>query len=723
MTCCGDATIIGQVKPNSSAPDPAMLASETFSISGLHCAGCISKVERRVAALGGDTSARVNLTRQTVTVRAPADGFDVTPALAAIRDLGYVVRPLAEAPETDETGRELMRSLAVSGFAAMNVMLLSVSVWAGADGETERFLTWVSALIALPALLYSARPFVRSAFKALSARTLNMDVPIAIAITLAALMSLVKTINGEGETYFDAAVTLTFFLLAGRLVAHSTRERARNSIRGLASLTAPLARRVMQDGTVRVVSVKSVRPGMVLELAAGDRVPVDSRVDGYAGTFDASLVTGESQSVTIGAGHEVGAGLLALSGPVRLTALRDADDSLVARMRSLQEAAESMRPHLSRIADKAARIYAPVVHLTALFTMIGWMIAGASFGDALTIAIAVLIITCPCALALAVPIVQAAAMDVMFRRGMLVKDGAVLERLRAVTSVVFDKTGTLTGPRLRADAALDDDALADAAALARHSTHPVARALEAEALRRELELPLATGVKELPGQGVVGMVRGREASIGRPTSIPSDAAENVPAANANVLLRAGLPPVILPIEDTVREGADQLIEGFKERGMTPAIISGDTEAKVAEVAATLGVSDWTANAKPAEKLALMQQRADAGERVLMIGDGLNDGAALAAAHASIAMADATDLARASADVVLTSGHIGDVAGAMVLARKAHSLTVQNLVLAGIYNCIAIPIAIAGFASPLAAAIGMSASSVVVIANAQRIRAG
>lgn len=609
----------------------------------------------------------------------------------------------------DEKGTELVRCLAVAGFATMNVMLLSVSVWSGADGTTSHFLHWLSALIALPALAYAARPFFRSAFGALAKGKLNMDVPISLAIVLASTMSLVKTIGGEGEVFFDAAISLTFFLLVGRYLDHLTRERARASVGRLAAITPVIAHRVEGAGT-RPVPVVDVAPGDLVEIAAGERVPVDGELLGAA-TFDTSLATGESRPFAGAAGAEVLAGALALTGPVRIVASRRAADSFLARLTALQAAAEASRSRPARIADRAARIYSPLVHLVALVTTIGWLLAGMPLGAAVTIAISVLIITCPCALGLAVPVVHVAACERLFGRGILIKDGAALERLRAVTAVVFDKTGTLTAPALDPAAAVPDDVLAEAAALARHSTHPVSRAVLAAATARGLVLPPVTGVAERRGSGVSGLIGGRLVTLGRD-----------PTGAAGLVVADGTRSTPLPVVETLRPGAAALVRALQAKGLPVTILSGDREEAVARTAAMLGIADYRARMSPEEKLAVLHARTAAGERVLMVGDGLNDGPALAAAHASVAPADASDLSRTAADMVITGERLEDVDFALATARTAHRLTLQNFAICAGYNILAVPLAVAGYASPLMAAIAMSTSSILVIGNALRLLA-
>lgn len=454
MSCCADprASLTGQAGTLPSAFADAVERKDdterlVLAVPGIHCAACISRIEDALARHDGLT-ARVNFTRRTVALSWPAGSYEPGRALSTLRDLGYAPQP-AVSPVADdgrEETRTLLRALAVAGFAAMNVMLLSVSVWAGADGTTEHILSWFAALVALPALAYAARPFVRSALISLRGGRLNMDVPISLAIILAAALSLAKTITGEGETYFDAAVTLTFFLLAARTLDQLTRARARSALTALAAMAPRTANIVTAEGAERV-PLQAVRPGDTVLLAAGERVPVDAVLK-EAATFDEALATGESRPVHRAAGESVLAGALAISGPVHLTASAPAADSFLARLAALQSAAESARSRPALIADRAARIYAPVVHLLAAVTLAAWMMAGASWMDALTIAIAVLIITCPCALGLAVPVVHVAACDRLFRQGLAVKDGAALERLRTITKVVFDKTGTLTVPTL-----------------------------------------------------------------------------------------------------------------------------------------------------------------------------------------------------------------------------------------------------------------------------------
>ena len=730
MSCCTDprAGFVGQL---GTLPDDfadgvtgdAGAFQLTVSVPDVHCAGCIAAIERAIARLSADVRAnvrgRVNVTRRTVTIAWEGAAFDPSAAITAVRNLGYVVRPLTPSQAKDERGAALLRALAVAGFASMNVMLLSVSVWAGAEDSTRAVMNWFAALIALPALTYAGRPFFRSALSALGSWRLNMDVPISLAILLAAGLSLAKTISGEGETYFDAAITLTFFLLAGRVLDHMTRERARDAIGRLARLRPTVAHVVTADGLVERVHVDAVEPGMALEMAAGERVPVDALLCGGPNQFDASLVTGEAQPATMRAGEEVAAGLLAMSGPVRVIALRPAADSLLARLASLQAAAEAARPGIARITDKAAQVYAPVVHLTALATLCGWLLVGSSVSDALTTAIAVLIITCPCALGLAVPMVHVAASDRLFRLGLVVKHGGALERLRQVDEVVFDKTGTLTRPALDPKVDLSEGVLEEAAALARHSTHPVSRAVERAAQERQLMLPPVRDVVEHVGQGVSGIISGRMVYLGRGRA-PWENGMAAGTSGALELHQEGRQPTPIPVTETLRTGASSLVGALERAGYPCSIVSGDDALAVRHVASAVGITDWASNCAPADKVVRLQAHIGAGARPLMVGDGLNDGPALASAHVSIAVAEASDLANAAADFVMTTDRLEDIAIAIGVSKQAYRLMLQNFAIAASYNMVCVPLAVLGYATPLAAAIAMSMSSILVTLNSLRI---
>ncbi len=729
MGCCGDSGSAEAAggRPSSDLDGAVETRGGAFhldlSVPDISCAACIGRIEGALAKLPGLERARVNFGARRVALDWTDPAFDPADALALLADLGYPARPWrasGEAADDDPKGRALLRATAVSGFAAMNVMLLSVSVWAGADGATKDFLHWFAALIALPAVVYAGRPFFRSAIAGLSRGQLNMDVPISLGVVLASGLSLYETAFGTADTYFEAAITLLFFLLVGRTLDHFTRERARGAVAALARLAPRTARRVAGEG-LETVAIDEILPGDTVEVAAGERVPADGTLlADRALAFDRSLVSGEGDPVPVRPGETVLAGTLALDGPVRLSVLRPAEESFLADMRRMMAAAEDVRSAPMRIAERAARLYAPVVHIVAILACLGWLAAGASFYTALSIAIVVLIITCPCALALAVPAVQVVASERLFRSGVALKDGLALERMRAVTHVVFDKTGTLTIPRVADPEAVGDEALAAAAALARHSSHPAARAVVAAAAERGLALPATRGAREERGNGVEGIVAGRAMRLGR-AAWASGAAADGEGASGLVIAADGARPVPIRLAERLRPGAAETVAALRRDGLSVSILSGDRAGAVAAVAAALDVADWRAGVAPADKLAALEARAADGERVLMVGDGINDGPALAAAHASMSPAEGADLSRTAADMVLMGERLDGAWIAWRTARAAHRHVVQNFAIALLYNVVAIPLACAGLVTPLIAALAMSSSSILVTLNALRLR--
>ncbi len=399
-------------------------------VPGVHCAACISRIEKALNGREGVVSARVNLSTRRLSIDWNADAENARDLITEVEALGFEARPFAPdaavANAGNTAGRELLLALAVAGFAAGNVMLLSVSVWSGADAATRDLFHWLSALIALPAIAYSSRPFVRSAVKALSAGHLNMDVPISLAVILAAGMSLYETITGGAHAYFDAAVMLLFFLLIGRTLDHMMRARAHSAVTQLLMLSAQGATVIAANGERDFCDIASIRPGMRVAVAAGERVPVDGVIAKGSSDLDRSIVTGEAAPESVSPGVAIEAGTMNLTGPLQVRVTATGEDTFLSQVVRLMEDAEQGKARFVRLADRAARIYAPLVHILAGLTFAGWLMAGAGWHAAGLTAIAVLIITCPCALGLAVPVVQVVASSTLMRAGIMIKDGAVL---------------------------------------------------------------------------------------------------------------------------------------------------------------------------------------------------------------------------------------------------------------------------------------------------------
>ena len=738
MSCC--SAIVPPVPEPSDLPDPSAFVRDAGSgklhldllVPGIHCAGCIARIEKALKSAPGVTHARVNMSTRRVGVEWRAGEAEPGDLVARLAGLGYRVQPFDAAAlavgDDDAAGRELLRAMAVAGFAAANVMLLSVSVWSGAEAATRDLFHAISALIAIPAIAYAGRPFFRSAFAALKGGGLNMDVPISLAVLLAAGTSLYETLNHGADAYFDAAVTLLFFLLIGRFLDHRLRERARSAVAELMALGASGATVIDQDGGRRFVALSRIRPGMVVAVAAGERAPVDGVVVKGRSDLDRSLVTGETVPEPVGPGAPVHAGGLNLSGPLELKVSASGADTFLAEAIRLMEEAERGKARYVALADRVAGVYAPGVHLLAAATFVGWLWGtGGDVHAAILAATAVLIITCPCALGLAVPVVRVVTNGVLFRSGIMVKNGAAIEKLSGIDTVVFDKTGTLTRgrPALIDAEAADPVLLTLASGLARESRHPLSRALAQAAAKRGIAPTPLDEVCEVPGQGLEGFSAGRRVRLGRADWCGGKQGGDARAAGLLALwLQIGdRPPTQFLFRDELRADAATTVAALLASGLEVELLSGDSQGAVRAVADSLGMERYTAAARPADKLARLEALRAEGRNVLMVGDGINDAPALAAAHVSMSPGAAADVSRTAASFVFLNDRLASVVETFRLARRANRVVRQNFALAFAYNAVAVPLAVAGLASPLIAALAMSSSSLIVTANALRLGIG
>ena len=701
---------------NAIAPTTGLTPAEStvLVVPGMHCAGCMAKVERALGAVPGVVAARVNLTARQV--RVEHDPAVTMPALMdALGNVGFASQPRGEelAPPPSAV-KPLLAPLAVAGFACMNVMLLSVSIWSGADGSTKVLFHWLSALIGVPAILYAGMPFFTSAWSALSKRTTNMDVPISIGVTLATALSLYETATHGKDAWFDGTLMLLLFLLAGRALDAAMRDRARAGVDALLRQAAPGAMVVARDGGLEWLPATDLVPGLVMRVAAGERLAADGELIAGASRFDQSLLTGESAPVTAGVGDPVLAGTLNIDAPVDVRVTAAGQGTTLAEIARLMEASGQVRSAYVRIADRASRLYAPAVHTLAALTFAGWMIAGAGVHQSLVIAIAVLIITCPCALGLAVPVAQVVACSALMKQGVMVKDGSALERLASVDRALLDKTGTLTMGRPLPDPATLDALPADAAAvalgLASHSRHPLSRALVEALVARGVTPAALTDVQEQAGQGVRAQWNGAVVALHRP-----EAASGI----ATALDIAGQPARLITFADRLRPETDRALAEMRALGIEPAILSGDNAAAVADVGQATGLTAQGI-ASPADKQAAIAALQADGHKVLMAGDGLNDGPALSAANASIAPGTASDVGRQTADFVFLGDALTAIPRTIRAARRTMRVVQENFVLAIGYNVLAVPLAMAGYVTPLIAAAAMSTSSLIVIANSLRL---
>lgn len=703
-----------------------------LAVEGIDCAACIDEIENGVCKLPGIVDARLNYTNHRLAVEWREGEIAPSAVVEELRRLGYKAHPFQSRLVEEEEARRaqwLLKCLAVAGFASMNIMLLAVSVWSGnvtdITPETRDFFHWLAALIALPTVAYAGQPFFQSAFNALRNRRTNMDVPIVIGIMLALIMSVIETINHAEHTYFDSVVMLLFFLLCGRYLDQAMRRKTRAVAGNLAALRAEVANRLDDNGEVVLVPTAALKADDRVLVRPGERVAVDGIVISGSSEIDESLVTGETTHRPVETGGRVYAGSLNYNGTLTLRVTAAGKGTLLDEVERLLENAAAAKSRYVQMADRVARAYAPVVHTAAAITAIVWIMNGATVHDAILTAVAVLIITCPCALALAVPVVQVVASGALFRANVFLNSGDALERLATVDTVVFDKTGTLTLPDMRVVNAesIAPDLLEAAARLALSSHHPLAAAVAQEARDRR---PIDGAVEE-PGQGVRTILDGVELRLGSPAFCGAeDLAKGALSGNADASLIAfahGEKRAILLVRQALRPDAVAVVRSLQQRGLDCRILSGDRPEAVAPIAADLGIALWRGGCNPAEKIAALDALKAEGRKVLMVGDGLNDAPALAAAHVSLSPISAADLTQAQADAVFLGDRLAPVMETVVIANRAHRLMRQNLGIALVYNLIAVPLAFLGYVTPLVAALAMSGSSTIVTLNALRARGG
>jgi Cu2+-exporting ATPase len=694
----------------------------TLAVDGLQCGACVWLIESILARDPRVRAARVNMTTRRLRLAWQGGPDAAADLVGRIEQLGYRLVPFDPsclATAHDEKGRALLRALAVAGFASANVMLPAIAIWVGLFSDmgpgTRALLHWVSAAIALPAILYAVRPFWSSAWGALRQGRTNMDVPIAVGVTLVTAMSLVQTINHAEHAYFDSAVALLFFLLIGRVLDHYARAHARAAAEQLIALQQSDVGVIEPDGTVARRDAATVAEGSRILVAPGERIGVDGEVIHGETMLDTALVTGESLPVAAAPGTRVFAGTLNLGAPVTVRATATGGATLLAECVRLMDAAEARRSRFVLFADRVARRYAPVVHLAALLTFLFWWgVQDMAVADALLIAAAVLIITCPCALALAVPAVQVIGTGYLFRRGVLVKSPTGLERLAEIDTVVFDKTGTLTNPALHLVSSHDPATLRLAATLAATSRHPLSRALAAAA---GPVIP-ADGVREVIGAGLEWDGPDGPTRLGSAAFVGAEATATTPALH---LARPGAAPVRFDFAETLRPDAQATIAALRAMGLSVELLSGDRDAAVAHAAEAAGIPTWRAACSPVDKVAAIEVMRAAGKRVLMVGDGLNDGPCLAAAHVSMSPSTAAEISQTQADAVFQGASLSAIADTIRTARRMRRLCQQNIAISLAYNAVMVPVAVAGYVTPWLAALAMSTSSLMVMANSFRLR--
>ncbi len=704
-------------------------------LEGIVCAACVWLNERHVSALPGVKSFRVNYATHRASLVWDDSRIHLSDILKAIAGIGYVAHPFDPGRQEQLQQREraaALRRLAIAGLGAMQVMMLAIAMYAGdysgMDDDLRQFMRWISLIIATPVLLYSAQPFFASAWRDLRRRTLGMDVPVALAIGAAYGASAWATASGGGAVYFDSATMFTFFLLAGRFLEMSARHRAGQAAEELIRLLPATATRVLDDGGSEVVSAAELRPGDRVLIRPGETVPADGAVIEGRSSVDESLLTGESMPRTRGPGDKIVGGTVNVDSPLHVAVEQVGVDTVLSSIVRLLDRAQSEKPRIALLADRVA----------AWFVLALLVLAAAVFGwwwlhrpeDAFWIMLSVLVVTCPCALSLATPAALTAATGRLTRMGVLTTRGHALETLARATHMIFDKTGTLTygRPRLLEVKPLGSvdrgQLLRLGAALEKGSEHPLAKALRDAAP----DAPSATALAAIPGMGMEGTVDSRRYRIGKPEYAIGLSAEPAgtpapPGSDELTWIALGTGNGLLGwfgLADQLRPDALQSIAALRDLGLQLVLLSGDAPQVVERVAAELGIAQAHGSLLPAEKLAYVRGLQNQGATVAMVGDGVNDAPVLAGAQVSLAMGGGTQLAHASADMVLLSEQLPQIAAGVRMARRTVNVIGQNLAWAVLYNGVAVPLAAAGWVAPWMAALGMSLSSLVVVVNALRL---
>ncbi|CAN7713889.1 heavy metal translocating P-type ATPase [Rhizobium sp. LjRoot98] len=735
MTCCAPTDLAHGHDPGQRTPgiEEVMLASRdlgdglrqvALSVPDMRCGACMVQLEMTLARLPDVRSVRANLTTKRVTINWQADNGNSPDFAGSIGAIGYTaVLPTDAVDQSGEEMSGLLRALAVAGFCSMNIMILSVSVWSGADPSTRQALHMMSAALALPAVIYSGATFYRSAWRALVHGRVNMDVPISIGVLLSFGLSLYDTFVEGRHAYFEASTSLLFVLLVGRTLDHMMRKRARSAAAALADMMPKGANVVRADGRIDYVPLNEIGPGTRTLIAAGDRIPADGTILSGISELDRSMLTGESRWESVAPGAQVRAGDLNVGHPLTVEATAAPENSTLAELHRMLEAVEDGRSAYRTLIDRAARLYAPVVHGLSVFAFVIWFVFTRDIHLSLTIAISVLIIACPCALGLAVPMVQVVAARRLFKQGIVARDGSALERLAEIDTVVFDKTGTLTqyDPMLAAGTWKGPLEFSLALSLAKFSSHPMSKAVADYASRGNAETLSLEDVRETPGNGLEATFRGERYRLGR-SGWETGGDVFDPNAPSTVVLtrRGGEVLASFQFGERVRAGSAEAVQFLEDRGIAVRMLTGDVPQAANAVARELGIDEVNAAALPKDKAEIVEALQHRGRKVLMIGDGINDALALKTARVSMAPASGSDIGRSAADFILLNGDMDGIRIAMTTAGRAAALIRQNFALAIVYNVVSIPLALSGYASPLIAAVAMSTSSILVVANAVRL---
>lgn len=711
--------------------DEENLRSASLILEGITCAACVWLNEKHVGGLPGVLDFNVNYSTHRARVRWDESRIHLSDILKAIAAIGYVAHPFDSGRQEAVFRKErsiALRRLAVAGLGTMQVMMLAVPLYSGADGEMMHFLRLISMIITIPVLIYSSQSFFIAAWRDLRHRQVGMDVPVALAIAGAFGASAWSTLTGSGEVYFESVCMFAFFLLTSRFLEMSARQRAGQAAESLVKMLPSTAIRLTDAGQ-EAVAVADLAPGDRVLVRPGETVPVDGMVIEGASSVDESLLTGESLPRAKEPGDPLIGGSLNVESPLVLRVEKVGEDTLVSAIVRLLDRAQAEKPRIALVADRLAGWFLSALLLLSLAVALWWAMYDPS--RAFVVTLSVLVVSCPCALSLATPAAVTAATGALTRKGLLITRGHALETLARATHIVFDKTGTLTQGRLRLESVIPiaagitpERALAIAAALESRSEHPVARLLVQSA---DL-LPEATELESKPGHGVQGQVEGVRYRIGSLRYVSELSGTDAPLPEGTGTTRIALGDEAgiaawFELSDSLREDAIPSLHELRSLGLQPLILSGDVPGAVAAVAQSLGVETYQGGLRPEDKLDRVRAIQAQGGVVVMVGDGVNDAPVLAGSEVSLAVGGGSQLAHASADMILLSEQLRHIPEGIRTARRTLAIIRQNLGWALLYNAIAIPLAAAGFILPWVASLGMSASSLIVVVNSLRLRSG
>ncbi len=713
-------------------------------VEGIHCAACVWLIERTLAGVPGVTSANVNLSGRRLHLRWDNNKIHLSQILARLGEIGYVAVPFdpdAAEGALKRQNRAFLFRIAFAGFAMMNLLWVSIALYTGADeGEFRNLFYWVGFALATPTLFYSGFPFLKGAWTGLRRMHLTMDLPIAIGATSTYLYSGYVTMFNpvQGHVYFDTVVNLIFVLLVGRFLESTSKRHAVAASQRLMDLQ-PRVATVVRDGVDQIVPVRAVKAGELILVKAGEQIPVDGTITEGRSSINEAMLTGESRPVDKMRDDKVSAGTMNLTSTLQIRVTGVLKDTALGRIIHLVEEAQASKAPIQRIADRIVPWFVTVTLVLAALTFGFWLNSGLEL--ALMAAISVLIITCPCAFGMATPMAIAVASGLGARNGILVKNGEVLETLSRISHFVFDKTGTLTEGRMKVQVlhlvkgSREQDIVALAALVERYSEHSIAQAIVLKAESDELEhgTDPVINFENRAGLGVSADVNGRKILLGSRTWLARNGVEDSGvftdpsrrlekgAVTCIYMAIDGREVALFGVADQLRPGAAELLDSFRQQGIRLTLLSGDSKQVAQAVARQLGGMEVIAEVLPDEKDSVIQRLQEEGERVAMVGDGINDAPALIRADVGISLGSGTDASMESSDIVLMSDELDKVEQSVALSRRTLRTIRQNIGISLVYNSIMVPLAMMAYVTPLVAAIAMPISSLLVIGNSARIR--